>query len=108
MNLRAIGAAEERTDQAQQRAVIFVIGVYTRGLHVDNADKHISGEHRNREFAAHGVKRVAAEGASTFVEIGPGRVLTGLLKRTVDGARGLSVEDPAGLERALAAVEARA
>ena len=54
------------------------------------------------------VKRVAAEGASTFVEIGPGRVLTGLLKRTVDGARGLSVEDPAGLERALAAVEARA
>jgi [acyl-carrier-protein] S-malonyltransferase len=54
------------------------------------------------------VRRVAAEGASTFVEVGPGRVLTALLKRTVDGARGLSVEDPAGLEKALAAVEARA
>jgi [acyl-carrier-protein] S-malonyltransferase len=54
------------------------------------------------------VRRLAAEGASTFVEVGPGRVLTGLLKRVVDGARGLSVEDPAGLEKTLAAVEGRA
>jgi hypothetical protein len=30
-------------------------------------------------------------------------VLTGLLRRIVDGARGLAVEDPAGLEKALAA-----
>jgi len=48
------------------------------------------------------VKRLAAEGATTFVEVGPGRVLTGLLKRIVDGARGVSVEDPAGLDKALA------
>ena len=54
------------------------------------------------------VRRLAAEGATTFVEIGPGRVLTALLKRIVDGARGLSVEDPAGLEKALAAIESRA
>ena len=54
------------------------------------------------------VRRLAAEGATTFVEIGPGRVLTALLRRIVDGARGLSVEDPAGLEKALAAIESRA
>ena len=48
------------------------------------------------------VRRLVDEGATAFVEVGPGRVLTGLLRRIVDGARGLSVEDPAGLERALA------
>jgi malonyl CoA-acyl carrier protein transacylase len=36
------------------------------------------------------------------VEVGPGRVLTGLLRRILDDARGLSVEDPAGLDKALA------
>ncbi len=48
------------------------------------------------------MRRLVDEGATAFVEVGPGRVLTGLLRRIVDGARGLSVEDPAGLERALA------
>jgi [acyl-carrier-protein] S-malonyltransferase len=50
------------------------------------------------------VQRLVAEGATAFVEVGPGRVLTGLLKRIVDGARGLAVEDPAGLEKTLAAL----
>jgi [acyl-carrier-protein] S-malonyltransferase len=48
------------------------------------------------------VRRLVDEGATSFVEVGPGRVLTGLLRRIVDGARGLAVEDPAGLEKALA------
>jgi [acyl-carrier-protein] S-malonyltransferase len=53
------------------------------------------------------VRRLAAEGATAFVEVGPGRVLAGLLKRTLDGARGVSVEDPAGLAKALAALGVR-
>lgn len=48
------------------------------------------------------VHRLAAEGATTFVEVGPGRVLTGLLRRILDGARGVSVEGPADLDRFLA------
>ena len=48
------------------------------------------------------VQRLADEGGHVFVEVGPGRVLTALLKRIVDGAAGLSVEDPAGLDKALA------
>jgi [acyl-carrier-protein] S-malonyltransferase len=51
------------------------------------------------------VQRLAAEGATTFVEVGPGRVLSGLLRRIVNGARGHSIEDPAGLEKALAAAK---
>ena len=51
------------------------------------------------------IQRLVAEGAAAFVEVGPGRVLTGLLRRMVDGARGHSIEDPAGLEKALAALE---
>src|SRR2546423_1111508 len=54
------------------------------------------------------VERLGGEGGTAFVEVGPGRVLTGLLKRIVGGARGLSVEDPAGLEKVLAALETRA
>jgi len=50
------------------------------------------------------VLRLAAEGATAFVEVGPGRVLSGLLRRIADGARGHSIEDPAGLERVLGAV----
>ena len=38
------------------------------------------------------------------MEVGPGRVLTGLLKRNLDGTRGLAVEDPASLEKTLAAL----
>jgi [acyl-carrier-protein] S-malonyltransferase len=50
------------------------------------------------------VERLAREGATGYLEVGPGRVLTGLLKRTLDGARGHAVEDPASLEKAVAAV----
>jgi [acyl-carrier-protein] S-malonyltransferase len=50
------------------------------------------------------VERLATEGADTFVEVGPGRVLTGLVKRIVPDAHALSVEDPAGLDKALEAL----
>ena len=50
------------------------------------------------------VERLAREGATGYLEVGPGRVLTGLLKRTLDGARGHAVEDPASLDKAVAAV----
>jgi [acyl-carrier-protein] S-malonyltransferase len=50
------------------------------------------------------VERLAREGATGFLEVGPGRVLTGLLKRTLEGVRGHAVEDPASLEKAVAAL----
>ena len=48
------------------------------------------------------VERLRREGAEVFLEVGPGRVLTGLLKRTLDGARSQAVEDPASLDKAVA------
>ena len=48
------------------------------------------------------VERLDREGARVYLEVGPGRVLTGLLKRTLDGAKSQSVEDPASIEKALA------
>lgn len=50
------------------------------------------------------VQRLAAEGACAFVEVGPGRVLSGLVRRIVEDARTAAVEDPAGLDKALAAL----
>jgi [acyl-carrier-protein] S-malonyltransferase len=50
------------------------------------------------------VQRLAADGATAFLEVGPGRVLTALTKRIVEDARGFAVEDPTGLDKALAAL----
>jgi [acyl-carrier-protein] S-malonyltransferase len=52
------------------------------------------------------VQRLAAEGATAFVEVGPGRVLTGLVRRIVENARTAAVEDPAGLDKTLSALAA--
>jgi [acyl-carrier-protein] S-malonyltransferase len=49
-----------------------------------------------------GVERLAREGVTTFVEVGPGTVLSGLVRRIVKGAKILHVEGPASLEKTLA------
>ncbi len=50
------------------------------------------------------VRRLMAEGARTFVELGPGNVLAGLIKKVDRTVTVASVEDPAGLETVLRAV----
>jgi [acyl-carrier-protein] S-malonyltransferase len=51
------------------------------------------------------VKRLASEGVTAYVEVGPGTVLTGLVRKIDRGARLASIEDESGLE-AIAALRA--
>jgi [acyl-carrier-protein] S-malonyltransferase len=41
-------------------------------------------------------------GVDTFIEVGPGKVLSGLIKRISKGKRLLQVEDPKSLSETLA------
>jgi [acyl-carrier-protein] S-malonyltransferase len=47
-------------------------------------------------------RNMAEEGIDLFIEFGPGKVLSGLLKRIVPSAATLNVEDSASLEKTLA------
>ncbi len=47
------------------------------------------------------VRRLLAEGVTTFIEVGPGRVLSGLIRQIDRSARTFVVEDPESLEETL-------
>ena len=76
------------------------IGVNTTLFSIFNAVflRQVSAPVRCQES----VERLAREGATTFVEVGQGTVLSGLVRRIVKGAKVLHVEDPASLEKTLA------
>ena len=50
------------------------------------------------------LQALADEGVDTFIEVGPGKVRTGLVKRTLPGAVALSCETPADLQAVLEAL----
>ncbi len=51
------------------------------------------------------VENMAAAGVDTFIEVGPGSTLTGLIKRILPDATALNVEDAATLKSAVEAVK---
>jgi [acyl-carrier-protein] S-malonyltransferase len=53
------------------------------------------------------IERLWSAGVRTFVEVGPGSVLAGLVRKTARDARVLGVEDPPSLEKTLAALGAK-
>jgi len=50
------------------------------------------------------IKTMHGMGVTTFIEVGPGTVLSGLIKRIVPDAKTLNVQDPASLEATLKAL----
>jgi [acyl-carrier-protein] S-malonyltransferase len=54
------------------------------------------------------IELLVREGVTTFVEVGPGKVLCGLVRKIARGARVLGVESPESLEAALAVLGAEA
>jgi [acyl-carrier-protein] S-malonyltransferase len=53
------------------------------------------------------VKAMHGMGVTTFIEVGPGTVLSGLIKRIVPDAKTLNVQDPASLDATLKALGVR-
>lgn len=51
------------------------------------------------------IEYLVAQGIEVFVEVGPGKVLSGLVKRIAAGAKVYNVEDRASLEKALASLQ---
>jgi [acyl-carrier-protein] S-malonyltransferase len=52
------------------------------------------------------MRRLASEGVRKYVEVGPGTVLTGLGRKIVKDATFVTIEEPADLEAAVAALQA--
>ncbi|HEX2986207.1 MAG TPA: ACP S-malonyltransferase [Caproiciproducens sp.] len=50
------------------------------------------------------LEKMSAQGADTFVEVGPGKVLSGLVKKTLSGVAIYHVEDADTLEKTVAAL----
>ena len=75
-----------------------------------NADAHLltTGDACRAELVEHlttgvdwvrAVETMAASGVTTFVEVGPGRVLTGLIKRIAPDVEAVALDDPAAADR---------
>jgi [acyl-carrier-protein] S-malonyltransferase len=47
------------------------------------------------------VRRLIAEGVTTFVELGPGKVLSGLIRQIDRGVTTINIEDESTLEAAM-------
>ena len=52
------------------------------------------------------VESMGQSGITTFIEVGPGKALTGMVKRILDDTTLLNVDGPAGIEPAVAALNA--
>lgn len=77
---------------------------------VRNAGAARSALHRQIDAAVRWeeeIRNMVASGIDTFVEIGPGRVLSGLVRRIAKGATILSVSDAEGVSSAAAQLGAR-
>jgi [acyl-carrier-protein] S-malonyltransferase len=70
----------------------------------DGLVRQISGAVRWQQS----IELLVREGVTTFVELGPGTVLSGLVRKIHRDARVLNVEDAASLEKTIAALEVAA
>ena len=51
------------------------------------------------------IRRMIADGVDTFIEIGPGKALSGFMRKIDKGVRVFNVEDMASLEKTLEGIK---
>lgn len=71
---------------------------------VDDIQKALYEQTYSPVLWSGGVEAMAAKGVGLFVELGPGNVLSGLIKRIAKGTKTASASKAADLEKALAAI----
>lgn len=67
----------------------------------EQAKSHIANQINHPVRWQETLEKMAAAGADTFIEVGPGKTLSGLVKKTVGGARILNVQDAESLRAAV-------
>jgi [acyl-carrier-protein] S-malonyltransferase len=92
-------AAEFRDPSPQVVCNIDARPLASGAAHRDALMRQIDGPVRWVES----VRWMASQGVELFVEVGPGNVLCGLVKRIVPGVRAVSLAEPAGLDELRAA-----
>ena len=65
----------------------------------DNAAQLLSRQVSSPVLWQRSIENMAAAGADTFIELGAGKTLSGLVRKTIPGARILNVEKPDDLEK---------
>ncbi len=91
----ALGEASEMPASVPVVANVTAAPESTPAEIVDNLVRQVTGRVRWRESMAF----MAGEGVDLFVELGAGRVLTGLVKRNAPNAEGMPVGTPADIEK---------
>ncbi|WP_038036420.1 ACP S-malonyltransferase [Thermopetrobacter sp. TC1] len=91
----ALGEASEMPATVPVVANVTAAPESTPAEIVDNLVRQVTGRVRWRESMAF----MAGEGVDLFVELGAGRVLTGLVKRNAPNAEGMAVGTPADIEK---------
>jgi [acyl-carrier-protein] S-malonyltransferase len=96
----ALATLDYRETAAPVVANTDALGHTDPGCWADQLARHLVGPVRWRESQ----RTLAASGATTFVEVGPGKVLAGLAKRTVPEVTVLDLTDPADIAPAVGAL----
>lgn len=106
MDEAAQSLLEELQNTEWKNPVIPVYANSTAQPYGENAKETLAGQVNNPVYWQKTIENMISDGITTFIEVGPGKTLCGLIKKISPDVRVLSVEDGAGLQAALNIKEA--
>ena len=93
IEFRTLGALDLRGEDGQTIASVLAQPKRTARESIEVLIKQVSSPVRWENV----VQRLASDGVTRYVEVGPGKALSGMIKRIADGATILNVEGPGDL-----------